>query len=111
MADKDVPKLTVEDAGNIMHQFGYRAIIIVGIRDDGVIDVSSYGRTKADCRVIGDYAQNQFGNHLPIVPFQTWFGWGNGGTPVKVKRVEFQQASPQVQAYITCNTHPQADEA
>lgn len=102
--------LSISGLRTIAKKHRYRAMIMVGVRDDGVVDVVSYGQSKEDCRIIGDYAQKRFGDHLPITPFQTWFGWGNGGIPLKVPTMEFRAASLTAQEYITANTHPDAVE-
>jgi hypothetical protein len=102
--------LSVNALRTVAKKHRYRAMIMVGVRDDGVVDVVSYGQSKEDCRIIGDYAQNQFGANLPVAPFQTWFGWGTGGVPTKIRYDDIVRASPKARDYITANTHPDAVE-
>lgn len=102
--------MSVEEAGAIRDAFGYRALIAVGVRDDGTVDVMSHARDRADCRVIGDYAQGQFGSNLPKAPFQTWFGWGNAGVPLALTKTELEQLGAYGRRYVAANTHPQAEE-
>lgn len=101
--------LSIAGLSVIAKGHGYKAMIAVGVRDDGTVDVVSYGRTKEDCRVIGDYAQNQFGQHLPFVPFTSWFGWGNDGVPLAVASGSYDGMSAAAKAYTDANTHPDAE--
>lgn len=95
---------SVATTEKLCKELGYRAIIVVGVRSDGVIDVMSAGRSKADCKIIGDYAQNQFGDHIPAAPFQTWFGWGHAGVPTKLRQSEQEALSAGAQRYVEANT-------
>ena len=100
--------MSVEQAGEIRDRFGYRALIVVGVRDDGTVDVMSHGRDRDDCRVISAYAQGQFGDHLPRVPFQTWFGWGNAGVPLALSAEQLATLGEAGQRYAAANTPPDA---
>lgn len=100
--------MSVEDAGALRERYGYRALIVVGVRRDGTVDVMSHAIDRADCRVIGDYAQGQFGANLPRVPFQTWFGWGNAGVPLALTRAELDQLGTYGLRYAEANTHREA---
>lgn len=91
--------ISVAQAGELRERYGYRALILVGVRVDGTVDVMSHAATSGDCRVIGDYAQGHFGKHLPVVPFQTWFGWGNGGRPLPLTAEQLDSLSPSEQRY------------
>lgn len=101
--------MTISEAGELRDRYGYRAVIVVGVRDNGVVDVMSHARSQADCRVIGDYAQQQFGAHLPVVPFQTWFGWGHQGVPLALDREQLASLSRSGRAYAATNTAPNAE--
>lgn len=109
MIDTPPVLMSAEQAGEVRERFGYRALIVVGVRDDGAVDVMSHARSRADCRVIGDYAQRQFGDHLPRTPFQTWFGWGNGGSPRALHEAELSQLTDAGRRYAADNTHPLAE--
>ena len=101
--------MSAAEAGEIRRDYGYRALIVVGVRENGTIDVMTDGRDPADCSVVGDYAQNQFGTHLPRAPFQTWFGWGNGGVPLALTAVQLSELSEAGRRYAARNTHPDAE--
>lgn len=96
--------MSVTETGELRERYGYRAVIVVGVREDGTVDVMSHARDRADCRVIAGYAQGQFGDHLPRVPFQTWFGWGNGGVPLALTTLELASLSPAARRYAAENT-------
>ena len=100
--------MSVDQAGELRERYGYRAIIVVGVRADGTVDVMSHARDRADCRIIGSYAQGQFGQNLPKVPFQTWFGWGNAGVPLTLTSAELDQLGGYGRRYVSANTHPEA---
>lgn len=100
--------MSIDDTAEVRERFGYRALIAVGVRDDGTIDVMSHARDAADCRIIGDYAQGQFGINLPRVPFQTWFGWGNGGRPLALSAEDYASLGIQARGYAEANTAPDA---
>lgn len=103
--------MSAAQAGEIRKEYGYRALIVVGVRETGTIDIVTHGSDRADCRIIGDYAGNQFGAHLPRVPFQTWFGWGNDGVPLALSAAQLAQLGETGRVYAAENTHPEADEA
>lgn len=100
--------MSADEAGEIRKRFGYRALIVVGVREDGTVDVMSHARDRADCDVIGRYAQQQFGDHLPVAPFQTWFGWGSAGIPLALTAEQLASLSPAGREYAEANTHPDA---
>lgn len=107
-ADAGIGLMSIEQAGELRERFGYRAVIVVGVRDDGTVDVMSHARDRADCRVIGHYAQAQFGTSIPRAPFQTWFGWGNGGVPMSLTQTQLAGLDNYGRRYVAANTHPEA---
>jgi len=87
-----------------------REVIVVGVRYNGTVDVVSHGREPDDRRIIGNYAQEQFGRQLPRIPFQTWFGWGNGGKPLALSPGQVAQLSDRSRRYLRANTYPDAEQ-
>ncbi len=100
--------ISIAETGEVRERFGYRALMIVGVRDDGMVDVMSHARDRADCDIIGRYAQQQFGTHLPMVPFQTWFGWGSAGVPLALTEAQLAELGHAGKLYAIANTHPHA---
>jgi len=71
----------ISDARAIVKKYDGQAAVIILVRKDGVIDTVTYGETKEKCKVIGWWAKLVGDKGLSVVPFQTIFGWGNGGVP------------------------------
>lgn len=105
----DAGLISIDQARQIREQFEYRALIIVGVRNDGIVDVMSDAGSEPDCRVIGDYAQGQFGANLPLVPFQTWFGWGNRGRARALRSDQIASLGDYGRRYAQRNTSSDAE--
>lgn len=105
----DAGLISIDQARQIREQFGYRALIVVGVRTDGIVDVMSDAGSEPDCRVIGDYAQGQFGANLPLVPFQTWFGWGNRGRARALSSDQLAALGDYGRRYAQVNTSSDAE--
>lgn len=82
-------------------------IVIIAIREDGWIDVATWGRTQADCGLTGTLGSAMM-KSLPACPFQTWFGWGNQGQPKSLSDGQVATLNATAQAYVERNTHPRA---
>lgn len=80
---------------------------ILSIRDDGEMDCATWGKSRADCQAIGDWAKTAF-DQMSTVPFQTWFGVWNGGVPKRLSPTEFQSLTENQQMYVRQHTHPDA---
>ncbi|NEW96666.1 hypothetical protein [Rhodopseudomonas sp. BR0G17] len=53
--------------------------VIIAIRRDGVVDAHTYGEDKFKCDALGTWITGFAERALPVIPFQTVFGWRNGG--------------------------------
>jgi hypothetical protein len=84
-----------------------RGAVILAIRDDGVIDLATWGEDATACLTTATWGQAMLGS-LPVCPFQTWFGWGNGGVPRRINDARFRDLSEQQRVFVHHNTHPQA---
>lgn len=84
-----------------------RGAVILAIRDDGVIDLATWGKTNDDCTAIGAWGADLM-DRLPKAPFTTWFGWGYGGRPQKLKPSEMRQLGKIGRSYAERYTHPRA---
>lgn len=62
-----------------------QAVVVLCVERDGTVTVVSYGESKAKCKAIGEWAQGLWSYAVALNPFQTVFGWGNGGKPKPVE--------------------------
>ena len=74
-------RFEIEDAKRIAHVGDHQAVVVLTVERDGTVTVVSYGEDKPKCKAIGDWAQGLWKYAVSIRPFQTVFGWGNGGVP------------------------------
>ncbi|RUR38540.1 hypothetical protein [Vreelandella populi] len=75
------PRFAISDAKAIANQRDLQAVVVLTVERDGTVSVVSYGENKAKCKAIGEWAQGLWSYAVSIRPFQTVFGWGNGGKP------------------------------
>jgi hypothetical protein len=81
--------------------------VLLGIRNDGNADVATWGKTVQDCARLGEWGGTIL-HDLPVCPFQTWMGWGNGGIPKRMDASRVATLTPNQQAYVGRYTHPDA---
>lgn len=74
-------RFTIKDAERIAKDNDHQAVVVLTVERDGTVTVVSYGETKAKCKAIGDWSQGLWKYAVTLIPFQTVFGWGNGGIP------------------------------
>lgn len=60
-----------------------QAICCLIVDRKGVVSVVTYGENKNKCKAIGDWGNGLWSYAVTINPFQTVFGWGNNGIPMK----------------------------
>lgn len=72
-------RIAISDAKAIAKSGDHQAVVIVVVERNGSVTVVSYGENKGKCKAIGDWAQGLWRYAITIKPFQTVFGWGNGG--------------------------------
>lgn len=87
-----------------------RGALILAVRDDGVIDIATWGSNAAACDAIADWSK-EIMDELPVAPFQTYFGWGNGGRPKKMPESDLKMLGEAGRAFVERYTHRRADEA
>ena len=71
----------IRDAEHLAEKLDQQAVVILGVERNGTVTVVTYGENKAKCKAIGDWGQGLWKYAVSIIPFQTVFGWGNGGVP------------------------------
>lgn len=81
-------------------------LLLLGVRDDGVIDLATWGANAGQCASVAAMAAE---HPLPATPFQTWFGWGNGGRPKALTDAELASLTTFQRAWALSNTHPEAE--
>jgi hypothetical protein len=74
-------KIKIADARRLAKENDQQAIVILGIEKDGTITIVTYGEDKKKCQAIGEWADSLEQHGLLLIPFNTVFGWGNGGKP------------------------------
>ncbi|AXQ68786.1 hypothetical protein HOU00_gp339 [Caulobacter phage CcrPW] len=84
-----------------------QGLVLLAVRNDGSVDVATWGKSSQDCKVLGELGSKELGA-LPSCPFQTWWGWGNGGVPKRFPAQTLKTLSENTQAYVKKNTHPGA---
>lgn len=79
--------------------------VVVGVRDDGVIDFATFGDTKESCPIVAAWIAPIM-CCLTVAPFQTYFGWSNGGVPLAMTEAELAGLSDGQRRWVEHNTHP-----
>lgn len=80
-------RVKISDARMIAKKLDQQAVVILGVERDGTVTVVTYGENKEKCKAIGDWGQGLWKYAVSLIPFQTVFGWGNGGVPKPVERL------------------------
>ncbi len=104
-------RVVIEDAKEIARRLDQQAVVIIGVERDGTITVVSYGESKFKCKVIGDWAQGLWKKCISVCPFQTAFGWGNGGKPKKMKTIDLLTLGSAGVGYVEQYTAKDAEPA
>lgn len=81
-------RVTIADAERIARAHDNQAVVVLGVGRKGDVTVTTWGETPAKCASIGDWASGLWQNAVSKVPFQTVFGWGNGGKPKPLTEAE-----------------------
>jgi len=109
MSSKVLSRVQIADAELLAQQLDQQAVVILGIERDGTVTVVSYGETKFKCKAIGDWAQGLWKKVVSVCPFQTAFGWGNGGRPKKMKSIDLLMLGSAGIGYVEKYTAPDAE--
>jgi|GEM_PF-5225683 len=83
-------------------------LVLLGVHSDGVAEVATWGVTGTDCVRLGEWGKHIL-HDLPVCPFQTALGWGNGGVPKRMSDAEIARLTPTQWAYVQAWTHPHAE--
>src|SRR5690606_30643405 len=81
-------------------------LLLLGVHADGVIDLATWGADASHCASVARMAAE---HPLPATPFQTWFGWGNGGRPKALSVDEMSRLTSYHRQLVRTYTHPQAE--
>lgn len=76
---------------------------ILGLHRDGMAEVATWGRDAKACRMLGRWAGREL-EALPVVPFQTWWGYGRAGVPTPLTPAEMASLSKTQQAWVQART-------
>lgn len=108
--DRDDPACIVQsdEAISLRKKHDLRAVIIIAVRKDGVIDVATDGQDIWHKDIIADYAHNLLTSQFSVAPMQTAFGVGNEGVPLRLSDQELAGLPQNVRAWVAANTHPKA---
>jgi hypothetical protein len=66
---------------DLTRPLGNGTAVIVGIEADGTARCVTWSRNKEDCARLKGWAEDAVFPFFSRVPFETHFGWGNGGVP------------------------------
>ena len=82
------------------------AAVIVGVAADGTVDTATWGVDRKACAAIAKWRDDVLFKCVTVVPFQTWFGWGNNGVPKSLTPAELASLTLAQRAYADVNTRP-----
>lgn len=80
----------IKHARRIAKDHDLQAVVVLTVARDGIVTVTTYGEDKKKCDAIGEWGQGLWKYAVSIIPFQTVFGWGNGGVPKKVSKDQLE---------------------
>lgn len=108
MAVRDDPESCIKaaDAKAIMDRHGAQGVMIFMIRADGVIDSATYGKDAQACRFVDEWRNGVADTTLSVVPFQTYFGWGNDGAPKALTAKELASLTLGQRNWALARHHP-----
>lgn len=95
MTDED----WIGEARSIAKDCNLQACVIISVARDGTVGVHTYGDGAIKCGVIGRWARDFAKRGLSLVPFQTVFGWGNGGVAKPLTDEQIASMSAKALAY------------
>lgn len=89
------------------HLYSTLSALVLGVRDDGVVDTATWGKSKAECEKIAKWRDEVLEKYLTVAPFTTWFGWGADGVPTPMSAEDLASLSAQQRAWVEKHTrHP-----
>ena len=103
-------KPSIRDAQRLADVNDCQAMVVLYVKRNGDVGYVTYGETKFGCKVIGDWTKGMFNKDVTVSPFQTAFGWGNGGIPKKLTAGQLETLSVNQKIYIENNTAKDAVE-
>ncbi len=92
-------EVQIRGARTLAQVHDLQAVVIVAVERDGTVRVVTYGENPQKCDAIGDWGQGLWRHAISAVPFQTRFGWGNGGHPAPLTVAEFASLTQPAQDY------------
>ncbi len=101
----------IADARALAEQYDLQGVMILAITRAGMIEAITYGDHPAQKVAMGNFADTIVNNTLTKVPFQTMFGWGNGGVPLNITEEEYAALKDQYNMTaedISAFIHPDA---
>jgi len=96
--------IEIPECKTLAEDHDLQAVVVLSVEKDGTVRVSTYGADKEKCDAIGRWGQDLLHTRLSIAPFQTMFGWGNGGVPIGVDVNDLLRLSSNERQYILDNT-------
>ncbi|UTU08985.1 hypothetical protein CcrJ4_gp236c [Caulobacter phage J4] len=100
--------MTSDDAIDLLTKHNLRAVVIIAVRKDGVVDTATDGEDRWHKETIANYAHGLLSSTYAVAPFRTAFGVGTGGIPWRASEEELRGMSLEVRAWVAANTHPKA---
>lgn len=91
--EHDLEEEGIAECREIAARHGCQAVVILRVERGGDVRISTWGETRPKCNAIGKWAQGLWSYAVTKVPFQTTFGWGNGGKPLPLTPEERAQCT------------------
>lgn len=85
----------LDELKDLVKKYNGQGGILIVFTDDGYIESHTYGKTKKQCKVLGNWWKDAFYRVFTPIPFTTIFGWGNAGVPKRVTQEEWSTLSKQ----------------
>ena len=106
-------QVKISDLKALAGQRDQQAIIAFCVERDGTLRCVTYGEDKLKCEAAGWWGQGFMSPHFTTVPFQTVFGWGNGGVPLGITPEQHSEIAHLIENGSVpakfVNTRPEAD--
>lgn len=84
-------EILIDDLKKLAKNKDQQAIVAFCVERDGTLRCVTYGEDKLKCEAAGWWGQGYIAPKFSTVPFQTVFGWGNGGVPMALTSEQLEE--------------------
>lgn len=93
-------KAWIAEAKRLAQTRDLQACCIVTVARDGTVGWHTYGEDRRKCGVIGRWMKAWMERAITVVPFETVFGWGNGGIAKPLTQSQIDAMHPSAVAWV-----------